>query len=92
MRFTAESEGEGPVTVEVALGSNVQTVEVDGSGTFDLDFGGIEYYEVSFQTDGDVYLDNIQVYNFVQDGQLRDIDGNELSCMGAIRALNAALN
>lgn len=92
VRFTAESEGEGPVTVEVALGSNVQTVEVDGSGTFDLDFGGIEYYEVSFQTDGDVYLDNIQVYNFVQDGQLRDIDGNELSCMGAIRALNAALN
>jgi len=67
-------------------------VQVDGSQQFDLNFGKIDFYEVSFQTDGEVYLDNIQMYNFVQDGQLRDMDGNELSCMGAVRSLNAVMN
>ena len=90
VRFTADSDE--PVTLTVKLGSMSQTVEVNGPKQYDLNLGRKGFYEVSFETDGDVYLDNIHVYNFVQDGQLRDVDGNELSCMDAIRTLNAGMN
>ena len=90
VRFTADSDE--PAVLTVKLGSMSQTVEVNGPKQYDLNLGRKGFYEVSFETDGDVYLDNIHVYNFVQDGQLRDIDGNELSCMGAMRTLNASMN
>lgn len=90
VRFTADSDE--PAVLTVKLGSMSQTVEVNGPKQYDLNLGRKGFYEVSFETDGDVYLDNIHVYNFVQDGQLRDIDGNELSRMGAMRTLNASMN
>ena len=90
VRFTADSDE--PAVLTVKLGSMSQTVEVNGPKQYDLNLGRKGFYEVSFEIDGDVYLDNIHVYNFVQDGQLRDIDGNELSCMGAMRTLNASMN
>ena len=90
VRFTADSDE--PAVLTVKLGSMSQRVEVNGPKQYDLNLGRKGFYEVSFETDGEVYLDNIHVYNFVQDGQLRDIDGNELSCMGAMRTLNANMN
>lgn len=90
VRFVADSDS--PVTVSVTLGRTTKEVQVEGRGQYDLNFGTISYYEVSFSADGEVYLDNIDVYNFIQDGQLRDIDGNELSCMAPMRQLNAAMN
>ena len=64
---------------------------VDGKGQYDLNFGSAEYRQVRFRADGDVYLDNINVYNFVQDGQIYDLDGNELSCLAGVRELNRRL-
>lgn len=90
VRFTADSDA--PATVTVTLGRTTRQVEVDGPQQFDLNFGEISYYEVSFSADSEVYLDNIHVYNFVQDGQLYDVDGNELSCIQALRTLNASMN
>lgn len=89
VRFTAESDG--PVRVTVTLGNVKKEVPVQDSGEYELDFGSLNYGTVSFQADGTVYLDNICVYNFVQDGQLYDLDGEELGCISGIRALNAAL-
>ncbi len=89
VRFTADSDR--PVNVTVTLGGNAQTVHVDGPRQFDLNMGSDGFYFVSFAADGEVYLDNIHVYNFIQDGQLRDIDGKELSCMDAMRTLNASM-
>ena len=87
-RVTVES----PATLTVKLGAMSRTVEVNGARQYDLNLGRRGFYEVSFEADGDLYLDNIHVYNFVQDGQLRDIDGNELSCMSAMRSLNASMD
>lgn len=89
MRFTADSDG--PVTVTVSLGTQKQQISVDGEQQFTLEFGRDGYYSVEFEADGEVYLDNIQVYNFIQDGQLRDVDGKELSCMAPMRHLNGAM-
>lgn len=90
VRFTVDSDA--PATVTVTLGRTSRQVEVDGAQEIDINFGEVSYYEVSFRTDGEVYLDNIHVYNFVQDGQLYDLDGNELSCLPSMRALNGAMN
>ncbi len=88
--FTAESDS--PVTVTVTLGTETRQAEVNGSGQFDLNFGPMNYYDLSFRTDGEVYLDNIHVYNFIQDGQLRGVNGEELSCLVALIAVNADKN
>lgn len=89
VRFTADSDS--PAEVTVTLGTQKQQISVDGEQQFTLEFGRDGYYSVEFETDGEVYLDNIQVYNFIQDGQLRDVDGNELSCMAPMRHLNRAM-
>ncbi len=90
VRFTADSDK--PVRLTVKLGSVAQELEINGKQQYDLNFGRGGFYEVSFETDGEVYLDNIHVYNFIQDGQLYDINGTELGCLAAIRTLNANLN
>lgn len=87
VRFTVDSDGDAVVTV--TLGRIVQEVEVHGKQEVDLNFGKISAYNsVSFASSGVVYLDNIQVYNFVQDGQLYGLDGEELGCLEAMRGLN----
>ncbi len=89
VRFTADSRS--PVRLFVTLGSRTETVTVDGQGQFDLDFGKLEYGQVRFRAAGDIWLDNICVYNFVQDGQLYDLEGNELSCLEGVKELNRQL-
>lgn len=89
VRFTADSTR--PVTVSVTLGNITKEVQVMGSGRYELNFGALGYETVRIRSDGEVWLDNIEVYNFVQDGQLYDIDGNELSSIEAIRELNRAM-
>lgn len=91
VRFTAESDE--PVTVAVSIGTDSQSVEVNGRGQYDLNFGQVRSSTVSFTARGGrAFVDNVQVYNFIQDGQLYDLDGQELSCIGAMRALNSQMN
>lgn len=90
VRFTADSDS--PVTVAVTLGNVTKEVQVSGKKQFDLDFGRLFFEEVRFEARGDVYLDNIEVYNFIQDGQLYGIDGEELSSMSAMRELNRRMD
>lgn len=89
VRFTADSNF--PVRLFVTLGSRTEEVMVDGKGTFDLNFGKLEYGAVRFAAADELWLDNISVYNFVQDGQLYGMDGEELGCLEGIRALNRML-
>lgn len=91
VRFTADSDG--PVTVHVTLGNVTKEVSVNGPAEFDLNFGLLNYDKVEFRVSGGaVYLDNIDVYNFIQDGLLYDIDNQELRCMEAVRTLNDQMN
>ena len=90
VRCTAKSSQ--PVTVSVTLGQQTKEVQVMGEGKYELNFDRLEYDMITFRAYGGVYLDNIDIYNFVQDGQLYDIDGNELNCLQAMRTLNAAMN
>ena len=90
VRFVADSDE--AATLYVELGRVTKEVQINGKKQYDLNFGQLDYTEVTFRTNkASVCLDNIEVYNFIQDGQLHDIDGNELSGMSAIRTLNQLL-
>lgn len=90
VRFTADSDA--PVTLSVTLGKVTKEVQVNGKGQYDLDFGRLDYDKIRFRSGKEVYVDNIHVYNFIQDGRLHDIENNELSSMDAVRTLNAFMN
>ena len=90
VRFTADSDA--PATLTVKLGRVTKEVQVNGKGQYDLDFGRLSYDQVEFRAGKEVYVDNIHVYNFIQDGRLHDLDNHELSCMGAVRTLNASIH
>lgn len=90
VRFTADSDE--PATLYVTLGRVTKEVQVNGKGQYDLNFGRLGYDKVEFRAGKDVYVDNIHVYNFIQDGQLHDLNNQELDCMDAIRTLNAQMN
>lgn len=86
VRFTADSVR--AATVSVTLGNITKEVLVKGDGQYELHFGALGYETVKIRADGEVWLDNIEVYNFIQDGQLYDTEGNELGCLEAMRQLN----
>lgn len=90
VRFTVDSDA--PATLSVTLGRVTKEVQVNGKGQYDLTFGRLSYDTVEFRAGKEVYVDNIHVYNFIQDGRLHDLENGELSCMAAIRTLNASID
>lgn len=91
VRFTADSDS--PVNLSIQLGNVTKEITVNGKQQYDLNFGKLDYDNITFRSgDGIVYVDNIDVYNFIQDGQLHDIDGAELGSMPAIRMLNQLMS
>jgi hypothetical protein len=90
--FTADSGENSSVQVTVALGNQKKTVTVSGKQEIDLNFGKGDFEQITFTTTGETYIDNVKIYNFVQNGELYDTDGTELSCIAALRTLNAQMN
>ncbi len=88
-------DGEEPVTLQVSMGGNTTEVHVgaDALGHGDaiqlvFDKGGDG---LTFAADTLCYIDNVKIYNRIHEGQLYDIDDQELSCVEAIRKLNRKL-
>ena len=89
VRFQAESET--PCNVTVTLGREKQTVLVEGKQEVCLTFTADMVWYAAWQSDGNVYLDDMNVYTYVQDGRLYEMDGTEGSCIQAVRQMNARL-
>lgn len=84
-------DSESPTDITVTLGGVAKTVTVDGPKQIELNFGKISGSAISFRTSGKVWVDDVNVYSYIQDGQLYGLDGGELSCIGALRAVNRAV-
>lgn len=85
-------DSDAPATLYVKLGNVTKEVQVNGNKQIDLNFGRLGYDKLELRAEGEVYVDNVNVYNFIQDGLLHDLENNELACMDAIRTLNDSLN
>lgn len=89
VRFTADSETAADITV--SIGGVSKTMQINGNRQIELNFGRIADGKLSFQSTGTVWLDDVNVYSYEQDGQLYDLDDGELSCIEAMRVLNKSM-
>ena len=89
VRLDADSPAGANLTVR--LGDSVKTIAVKGNQKVSLEFAGGLPGELSITADDQIYVDNIQAYTFVTEGKLYDMDGNEESCIEAVRTLNQKL-
>ena len=89
VRFYAASEK--PVDLTVTIGGVSKSLLIHGEQEIVLDFNRLNPDHIKFSAGGELILDNINVYSYEQDGQLYDLDGNELSCMASMRILNAGM-
>lgn len=86
-KYKAGKEG----TVDIFVGGQKETVQVQGDGEIKLNFLDEEDMSVRIHTNIEIVIDNVKLYNFVQSQQLYDMENNELKRIGAIRDLNAKM-
>lgn len=88
IRFTVDGEDEAEVTV--TFGGETRTVTAGGGALVELTFpaGGSG---LTVTADRLCYIDNVKVYTRVQEGQLYTMDGEEGTCIAAIRQFNKKL-
>lgn len=89
MRFRAVVEN--PCNLDVYLGYQKMSVWLEGDQVYELAFEDVIASDISFQAGGTIWLDDIQVYDFMQEGRIYDRDGQPLDCLPAIRQLNKKL-
>lgn len=90
VRFKAWGEGTSYLTVKA--GSQTRTVEVTGEKTVDITFKKCSATDFSISAGkGAAYVDDIQVYTFVTQGELYGLDGSEGNCIEALRLMNQKL-
>lgn len=89
MDISSEFEGE----LTIALGNLEQMIHFNtGERHIKISFDNPSNYDFSILSTQNILVDNIKVYNMVQDGLLYDADGNELDQIKSIRILNEKLN
>ena len=75
-------------TVTVSVPGESQKIYADGDGSYTITLENSDIEDLTISTDAGVYLDNINLYNWIQKGKLYDLDGNEEKCTHSIRELN----
>ena len=90
VRFLAKSDGKSQLTVSAS--GRTKTVEVSGERTVELVFEKCKAQDFSIRVNGSpASVDDIQVFTFVTQGELYNMDGTEGSCIEAIRCMNQKL-
>lgn len=91
VRFKAESQGSSRVTIKV--GTHTRTVEVEDGCTVELQFGncGASDISISVSSGSPAYVDDVQVFTCITQGELYNQDGTEGPCIEALRRMNQNL-
>ena len=77
-------------TMTVTVGNQQKIVSINGAGEYSLEFSfkaSESTLPLTLSTDSNVTVDNINLYNYVQNGLLYDVYGNELSNIADMRVL-----
>lgn len=90
MSFQAESENLCQLIVN--LGKESRNILVQGQQDVNMTFEVDQIpYAMWTCIGGEIYLDDMKVYTYVQDGLLYNMDGTEDVCIGALRDMNRRL-
>lgn len=90
IEFYAKPEKAGTV-VTVQTGDLKRQVPVNQAGTFLLEIPWQTSYNLSFTTDGTVWIDNVKLYAYEQYGRIYDRYGGEQDLADDFRILNSQL-
>lgn len=89
VRFRAYSET--PVWLEVSLGYEKKSIQIQEDKIYEVMFAEVTGSDLTIESDGVIWLDDIQVYDFVQEGRIYDISNQPMDCLPAFRNLNTML-
>lgn len=91
VQFYAEPAESDSAYISVQVGNAVKKVRAIGAGTYSAELPWTDNYNLTLSTDHSVYLDNIRMYTYVQEGRLYEVNGKELPAAEAVRYLNSQL-
>lgn len=77
--------------ITVHLGENEKKVLIKEGGKYQVTFKADAWGDIRISTDEAVYIDNIRLYNFCQNGLLYDVEWNEQEYIKAVREMNKVL-
>lgn len=89
--FHAESDYAG-ADVKVQVGNLEKRVHLTGANTYTLEFPWQDQYNISITGDKKIYVDDVRVYTYEQDGRIYERNGAEGDLAGDFRVLNGILN
>lgn len=90
--FCFDYETSEPTKLVLMVGKQQQEYNVEGEGKACLEFMTTEDMTVHIYSDGNIILDNIMLYNFVQSQSLYSMEGKELSDLAGVRLLNKLMS
>lgn len=91
VQFYADSDSGASLTIQV--GTSTRTVRVNGPTKFLYSVPWQYKYDITFTADkGIVFLDDVKVYTYEQNGRIYDVDGNPLDLDNSFRMLNGQLD
>lgn len=75
------------------MGSQTRTVDVKEERKVELKFSNCQPSDFTISVSGGkgAFVDDIQVYTFVTQGELYNMDGSEGKCIEALRLMNQKL-
>ncbi len=79
---------EGDTNITLVLGKETKTMKMQESGKISVKFTVDTPDWFSISADKDIIVDNVKVYNHVQNGFLYDLEGNGQEALDGIRYLN----
>lgn len=79
--------------IEVSFGNQIKTIKVDDTGNKQYEFLADDKFDFGIKViSGEIELDNVSVFSFIQEGGLYDYNNSELDKIDGIRILNEKLS
>ena len=92
VRVSFRADSSSLSTLIVTLGYGSMLVNIKGNVQVDLDFGTMDFTRLTIACDDEeIFIDNVNVYNYEQDGHIYSRQGEALDCLDAVRELNGYL-
>lgn len=79
--------------IEICFGGESRRIRIKETGTYEITFNKNSAFDFKIEVlSGDVYVDNLCLYSFVQEGHLYNEKNEELEFISCIRILNEELS
>ena len=90
VEFYADSDLSG-ASVTLKVGEKEKTLRINGAGTYSAEFSWQDAHDLTITANKRVYVDDVRVYTYEQNGRIYERDGSESDLAEAFRVLNGKI-